>query len=125
MVWNLALEVKKTAWESAKIKINKYELYRQLTELKQEHDWLYCISSRALQGTIKRLHKAYESFFRGNGRLKSKTKTVLQSFDVVMEVRVEDGYIVIPKLTLIRCEGAKDVPGQIKSATISKTATGK
>lgn len=128
MIWNLALEVKKTAWEKARINITRNDLQKQLVDLKQEYKWLYEINSQSLQSVLFNLENAFEGFFNGNGYPGFKIKTGHQSFQCPSNTRRinwETSTLSIPKISDIPIRLCRKFEGKIKTVTISKTPTGK
>lgn len=125
MVWNLALEVKRTAWQNARKNIYRSDLQKQLVELKHEYPWLYNINSQSLQSVLLHLDNAFKGFFNRKGYPKFKNKRGRQSFQCPQRVKIEEGYVILPNINKIRCEGLKQLNGCVKTVTISRTATGK
>ena len=126
-IWNLALETKTNAYLSAKVGYSRFNLQKQLVELKKECEWLKEVNSQALQAVLQNLDLAYKKFFKGAGFPKFKSKDTKQSFHVPQNVKVEDGGLVIPKFKKkgIKVKLHRPLEGTIKSATISITSTGK
>lgn len=126
-VYNLALEVKQTAYASAKINLSCFDLIKQLPDLKEECTWLKEVNSQSLQSPIRNLDNAFTRFFKGQGNFpKFKKKTKCGSFNVPQSVILEGDKLVIPKFK----EGIdivlhRPTKGTIRQATISKTPTGK
>lgn len=125
MVWNLALTVKKTAWQSASININRFELQRQLIELKKEYDWLCNVNAQSLLAVLLNLDKAYRNFFNGFGYPRFKRKSGRQSFQCPQGVKIQNGQIVIPRVRGIKTSQSYVFVGKIKTVTIFKTPSGK
>ena len=125
MVWNLALEVKKSAWENARRNVNRMDLSTQLMELKSSYKWLYDVNAQSLQGVLLNLDNAFKGFFIGKGYPAFKKKSGRQSFQCPQAVKVGKGFIEIPKVRKIRCEGISPVDAQLKTVTISRNSTGK
>ena len=126
-VYNLGLETKISAYASNKININYFELNKQITELKQDVDWLNA-PSQSLQMAMRNLDNAYHAFFRGSGFPKFKSKHSKQSFQLPQGVRIaEDGKSVfIPKLKWVGIDLHRELPeGNVKTVTISRTTTNK
>lgn len=125
-LYNLALETKNTAYLGSKVSLSRYDLQKQLVDLKQELPWLKETNSQSLQSALLNLDEAYKKFFKGGGFPKFKKKSNGGSFAVPQSVRIEGGLLIIPKFK----EGIKIVlhrptKGTIKSATVSVTPTGK
>jgi len=126
-IYNLALETKTTAYLSNKTILSRYDLQKQVVDLKKECVWLKEVNSQSLQVALLNLDAAYSKFFKGAGFPKFKKKLNGGSFSIPQNVLVVDNNkLVIPKFK----EGIdivlhREIRGTIKSATISVTATGK
>lgn len=127
-VYNLGLETKITAYASNKTNVNCFELNKQITDLKEEVDWLDA-PSQALQMAMRNLDNAYHAFFRGAGFPKFKSKHSKQSFQLPQGIRFSDDnkQIFIPKLKWVGVELHRDLPEGciIKTTTINRTTTNK
>jgi len=126
-LWNLALETKTNAYLSAKVNYSRFDLQKQLVELKKECKWLKEVNSQSLQSVLQNLDLAYKKFFKGSGFPKFKSKHDKQSFHIPQNVKVEGDKLVIPKFKKqgINIKLHRPLEGTIKSATISRTSTGK
>jgi putative transposase len=126
-LWSLALETKTNAYLSAKVNYSRFDLQKQLVELKKECEWLKEVNSQSLQSVLHNLDLAYKKFFKGSGFPKFKSKHDKQSFHIPQNVKVENGSLVIPKFKKkgIKIKLHRPLEGTIKSATISRTSTGK
>lgn len=131
LVYNLALETKIIAWQSARKLLTSYDLCYQLPELKKAYPWMKDVDSQALQASVKNIDKAYKSFFRGAGfpKFKNKRKGV-QSFQCPANVRRVDwdnSTLTIPKIDNIPIIIPKKwvFKGQIKNVIISRVPSGK
>lgn len=126
-LYNLALETKTNAYLSAKVNYSRFDLQKQLVELKKECEWLKEVNSQSLQSVLQNLDLAYKKFFKGSGFPKFKSKHDKQSFHIPQNVNVEGGKLVIPKFKKqgINIKLHRPLDGTIKSATISRTSTGK
>lgn len=125
-VYNLALETKTTAYAGPKHNFSPFDLIKQLPELKKECEWLKEVNSQSLQQSIHNMDIAFKKFFKGAGFPKFKKKSNGGSFSIPQNVIVENDLLIIPKFK----EGIdivlhREIKGTIKSATISKTPTGK
>lgn len=127
-VYNLALETKTMAYAGNQVNLSCFDLINQLPDLKKECTWLKEINSQSLQAPIRNLDNAFTRFYKGQGnfpKYKSKRKGN-QSFHIPQNVIVDSGKLIIPKFK----EGIdivlhRETKGVIKSATISRTPTGK
>jgi len=126
--YNLALETKTTAYLGSKVNLSAFDIIKQLPDLKKECEWLKEVNSQTLQQSIQNMDIAFKRFFKGAGfpKFKSKHKGK-QSFSVPQKVVVEDGMLLIPKFKKkgIKINVHREIKGTIKSATISRTPTGK
>jgi len=126
-IFNLALETKTWAYSSHKANISRYELQVQLKDLKEDCTWLKEINSQSLQAALLNLDIAYTNFFKGRGKFPNfKKRTGKQSFLCPQNVSIKSGSLCIPKFKEgIKAMLHRPINGDIKSATISKTPTGK
>ena len=118
-------------------KISHYEetgeiLKNTPAQYKDEFPWLKEVDSLALANVQLNLNAAYKSFFQsGFGFPNFKTKKATQSYKTnnkkgkVGTITLLDGKIKLPKVGWVKVKVHRQVKGLIKSATISKTATGK
>ena len=125
-IYNLAKETKEYAYSKG-VRLNKFDLIKQLPELKKELPWLKEVNSQSLQQAIQNMDIAFKKFFKGDGfpKFKSKRKGK-QSFSIPQNVIVENDLLIIPKFKEgIKMSLHRPTNGTIKSATISVTPTGK
>lgn len=128
-VYNLALETKNNAYATHGKRLSVFELMRQLTDLKNECEWLREVDSQALQQSLLDLERSFTGFFKGYSSFPSfKKKCGNESF------RNPHGRLVsIKGDTLIQPKFRKGIKikidrihvGEIRSTTISRTSTGK
>ena len=93
---------------------------------KKEYEWLKEVDSLALANTQLHLDTAYKNFFRrpkvGYPKYKSKHKGKRRYTTnyVNGNIRVEDGYITLPKIRNIRIKAHRDIPEgyRMKSVTV-------
>jgi putative transposase len=123
LVWNIALAAKKQAWESNRINVSRYDLQKQLVDLKQSNKWLYDVNAQSLQSVLLNLDNSYKGFFKGMGFPRFKKKTGHQRFQCPQNVSLTDGLITIPKIKDISIVLSRKFEGKIKTVTISKTPT--
>lgn len=125
-IYNLALETKQVAYASG-FNINRYDLQKQLTDLKNEYKWLSEVNSQSLQSALMNLDAAYLRFFKSqNGFPKYKKKSNNSSFSVPQNIFLENNTLYIPKFKDgIKIVLHRTIKGSIRNATISKTPTGK
>ena len=100
-------------------------------QYKRDYPWLKEVDSLALCNVQLNLQKAYKSFFQsgfGFPTFKSKKKAYKQSYKTNNNngnIAVCDGKVKLPKIGWVQLKQHRKMVGLIKSATISKTSTGK
>lgn len=112
-------------------KTGKY-LSNTPAQYKSVYPWLKEVDSLALANAQINLNKAYNNFFRtpsvGFPKFKSRKKNHF-SYTTNNQngtVEIKGGYIKLPKLkTSVKIKQHRDIEGEIKSCTISKTPSGK
>jgi putative transposase len=128
-VFNWGLEKKTEAYQQEPKTLSCYDLINGLKQLKEEYPWLKNVNSQSLQSALKNLDNAYTKFFRekkGFPKFKSKHNP-RQSFQCPQHCSVDfdRGAISIPKLKKIKVKLHRKFEGDIKTVTISRSATGK
>lgn len=102
-------------------------------QYKNEFEWLKEVDSLALANAQMNLQTAYNNFFRkpktGFPRFKSKRnnkKSYTTNF-VNGNIKLENGFIVLPKIKAVKIKQHRSIPKdyKLKAVTVSKTATGK
>lgn len=101
-------------------------------QYKDEFPWLKEVDSLALCNVQLNLNAAYKSFFKSKfGFPKFKSKKAAQSYKTNNNkgekgrIALLDGKVKLPKVGWVKLKLHRQPKGVIKSATISKTATGK
>ena len=98
-------------------------------QYKSRFPWLKEVDSLALCNIQLNLSAAYKNFFRsGFGFPNFKSKKTAQSYKTNNNngrIALLDGKVKLPKVGLVELKLHRQPKGLIKSATISKTATGK
>jgi len=90
-IYNLSLETKQFAYTSMKVNLTRFDLIKQLPDLKIECKWLKLINSQSLQCSIMDLDNSFKRFFKGAGfpRFKSKNDGK-KSFSISQNVKIEN-----------------------------------
>lgn len=128
VVYNLGLEAKTMAYAIGKKSISKYELMKQLPELKKEYTWIAECPAQSLQHTLINLDTAYKNFFKGVAkfpRFKNKYSNQSIVFPQDCKVDFDNKTIALPKLKKIAIDYSRKFEGKIKRVTLSKTSTNK
>lgn len=128
VVYNLGLEVRIAAWRNRQESISKYDLMKQVTEVRKDIEWINDVPAASLQGVVDRLDGSYQTFFKGGGfprwANKRKYNSMLFKQDKCSSIRVTDNRIRIPKIGFLKMFKDSEVKGEIKTATIIKSITG-
>ena len=128
-VYNHFLKLKSYLYQEFKIKITYKHTSKMLTELKRQKQWLRVPDKWALQNALKDLDSAYINFFRGQSKYpKFKRKDDKNSYRTSSNIRVDNSFITVPKVGLLRYKDKYKLEDKnilkIYSITISKDSVG-
>ena len=134
LIYNKALDLRKSKYENEGIAIFYKDTNEMLTSLKKDKDFAFLneVDSIALQQSLRDLDRAYKNFFNskfGYPKFKSKkdnrksyrTQNVNNNICVTMDNK----YIKIPKLGYIKTRNTFKSFGKINNATIIQKPSGK
>ena len=130
-VYNWALKTRIEAYQKDKSKVSAFTLMTELTKLKKqpEYDWLNLSVAQSLQQSIVNMEKAFTRFFRekkGFPRFKAKHRSKqMVGFPQNTKIDFDKGKVSVNKIGWLRARISRTFEGNIKTATIEKTATGK
>ena len=123
-IWNQMLADKIAHYEETGETLNNTP-----AQYKDEFPWLREVDSFALCNVQLNLNKGYKSFFQSKfGFPNFKSKKSAQSYKTNNNkgaIALLDGKVKLPKVGWVKLKLHRQPKGVIKSATISKTATGK
>ncbi|WP_201595969.1 IS200/IS605 family element RNA-guided endonuclease TnpB [Psychrobacter fulvigenes] len=123
-IWNRMLSDKIDHYNE-----HKTELKNTPAQYKKEFEWLKEVDSLALANVQQNLRAAYSTFFKsGFGFPKFKKKGQRDSYTTNNQkgtVAVTNNTVKLPKIGHINAKFPNKINGLIKSATISKTPSGK
>ena len=123
-IWNQMLADKIAYYEETGEILNNTP-----AQYKDEFPWLKEVDSLALCNVQLNLNAAYKNFFQSKfGFPNFKSKKTAQSYKTNNKkgtIAVLDGKVKLPKVGWVKLKLHRQPKGLIKSATISKTATGK
>ncbi len=119
VVYNLGLEIKIDTYRKTQKSIGKFDLMKQLVELKKEVEWIKDVPSQSLQNSIERLDAAYQSFFKGGGFPKWAKKSDYKSM-LFKDVKLTTTGFKLPKIGELKVFKDRMSDGKIKIATIIK-----
>ena len=132
-VYNQTLAYKKDKYEQDKQTMNKISCNNYCNQiLKKKYEWLKEADKFALTNAIYNMDSAYQKFFKehaGYPKFKSK-KNSKRSYTTSfsngnIEISFNKNKIKLPKLKWVKAKIHREFKGQIKSATISQTPSGK
>ena len=127
-MYNLSLDVRSTAWHMRRANVSKYDLIKQLPELKREFPWLLDTPSQALQNAVERMDFSYKRFFAGSGFPKWAKKGIYASVTLKqgVELDMDNGRVSLPKVGWVRYFNSRSISGlkKIRTATIKKQVGG-
>ncbi|MBS9431938.1 RNA-guided endonuclease InsQ/TnpB family protein [Photorhabdus hainanensis] len=129
--YNKALHIKKHAYQRHGVNLSPRKDLKPLLSVAKKsrrYTWLKAYDAIALQQAVINLDMAFSNFF--NPKLKArfpafKREYGRQSSYHCVGVKVLDGAIKIPKLSPIEARLHREMTGEVKSMTLSRSATGK
>lgn len=127
-VYNWGLSEKSKAYAKDQTNISCFDLTKQITELKKQEKyiWLSEVHSQPLQMALRNLDGAFTNFFKKKSKFPNfKKKSRNQSFQYPQGVKVKDNLVFLPKIGWCYFYKHRDILGEIKTVTVSKTPTGK
>ncbi|MGO8948968.1 MAG: RNA-guided endonuclease InsQ/TnpB family protein [Ktedonobacterales bacterium] len=133
MLYNVALEQRKTAWGRCHVSVNRFAQEAELADIRAEYPEYAAIHSHILQDVLARLDKAYHAFFRrvqagekpGYPRFQGRNRYHSFTYkEYGNGARLDNGYLVLSKIGRIAVHWSRPTPGTIKTVTISKEADG-
>lgn len=123
-IWNKMLSDKIDYYEATKTTLNNTP-----TQYKKQFEWLKEVDSLALANVQQNLRSAYNKFFKqGSGFPRFKKKGIKDSYTTNNQkgtVSVTNNTVKLPKIGHIKAKFPNKMNGLIKSATVSKTPSGK
>ena len=130
-VYNWALALQNRYYKIFGKSLSRTKIQSQLVKKKKtgKFVWLNEVNSQSLLNALLNVHTAFTNFFKGRAkfpRFKSK-KIPQKSYQCPQHcsVNFEQGIINLPKIKGIKTVFSREFVGNIKTVTISKTATGK
>jgi putative transposase len=126
LTYNLGLEIRIAAWRNKQQSVSKYELMRQMKDIRTI-EWVGDCPFECMTDAIQRLDKAYRNFYRsyktGGGfpRFRSKRKHQSITFKTV---RVDGSKVWIPKFGWLKIIKDSSIQGTPKIAIVKKEITG-
>lgn len=130
-VYNWALALQNRYYKIFGKSLSRTKIQSQLVKKKKtgKFAWLNEVNSQSLLNALLNVHTAFTNFFKGRAkfpRFKSK-KIPQRSYQCPQHctINFKQGIINLPKIKSIKTVFSREFIGNIKTVTISKTATGK
>ena len=129
-VYNKTLGVRKTAYETDKTKLSKFDCINRMAALKDEYTWLHDVPAVCLVQAVIDMDDAYQNFFRsGKGYPKFKSKHHSRkscrfpgSDSAVLQ---DSNCLKLPKLGLVKYEKDREFSGILRNIVVSQDSDGK
>ncbi|MBU0846819.1 transposase [Patescibacteria group bacterium] len=127
VVYNMGLEIRITTYKNLKKSVSKFELMRQLTDIK-DIEWIKDVPAQSLQNAIERLDISYKNFYKtchsGGGFPKFANKKKYKSILFKEVSLIGNNFIRLPKIGNIKIFKDALIQGTPKIAIIKKEPTG-
>ena len=128
MVYNYYLDKRISLYQNENITFGYTKCANDMTALKKEKEYLKEVDSIALQQALRHLDTAFQNFFKNKRvefpRFKSKKKHNFSYSTVCINnnIKLESGYIVLPKVGKIKIKQHRQIPTdyKLKSVTVSQ-----
>lgn len=126
-VYNLSLEIKIATYKATGKSLHRYELIKQLPDLKKDYAWMQDVPAESLQSAVERLEKSYQIFFKtcknGGGYPKFASKRFYKSIHF-KDFSIKNGVIKLPKIGVVKTFNDQKILGTPKNAYIKKEISG-
>ena len=125
--WNYALNKSIETYKETGKGLSRSGLNALLPNLKKENKWLKTeVYSQSLQQTSLNLSRAFINFFEKRAKFpRFKSKQRKQSVGFPQSVKIEEDWIKLPKIGLVKAVFDRRYVGKIKTVTISKYSSDK
>ena len=129
-VYNKTLDIRKTAYETDKTKLSKFDLIKKIPQLKEEYPWLRDVPHVCLPQAVDNMDRAYQNFFKsGKGYPKFKTKHRSRQsckFMVPKCAVLQDiSRLKLSKLGLVKYKKDREFSGLLRHIVVTQESDGK
>lgn len=120
-IYNLTLEMQQTNHKNGGKFLSDSSIRKQITKLKQNPEalaWLYHYDCDIVKQAVKDACNAYKRFFKlkkGYPKFKSKKHTKPSFYVDCMKIKINNGYLKIPKCTKIKLYEGDYVPENLNT----------
>ena len=123
--YNYALNLTSETYKTTAKGLSRNEIINLLPSLKKEHEWLIEPPSQCLQQVALDLSSAFLNFFEKRAKYPNfKRKGQKQSIRFPQGIKLDGGYLILPKLGKVYCKVSRLPQGKLKSVTVSSTPSG-
>lgn len=117
--YNLTLSIQEENYKQGNKFLSDCDVRKMITVMKQEElNWLYNYDCDIVKQTVKDACKAYINFFKkkkGKPKFKSKKYTKPSFYVDGFKLKIQDGYIKIPRCTKIKLYEKDYIPEGVKN----------
>jgi putative transposase len=129
-VYNKTLDIRKTAYETDKTKLSKFDLIKRLKPLKDEFPWLRDVPHVCLPQAVYNMDRAYQNFLKSDkGYPKFKTKHRSRKsckFPYPFcDVLQEQARLKFSKLGLVKYKKDREFVGTLRHIVVTQDSDGK
>ncbi len=133
MLYNTALEQRKTAWVRSRVSVTRYQQEAELKAIRADFPEYAAIHSHVLQDVLARLDKTFQAFFQrvkagekpGYPRFKGRNRWHSFTFkEYGNGARLDNGFLMLAKIGRIAVRWSRPLEGTPKTVTIAREADG-
>ena len=129
-VYNKTLDIRKTAYETDKTKLSKFDLIKKIPSLKEEFPWLCDVPAVCLVQAVIDMDDAYQGFFKfGKGYPKFKSKHHRRKscrFQGQRSAVLQDiSRLKLSKLGLVKYKKDREFVGTLRHIVVTQESDGK
>ena len=129
-VYNKTLDIRKTAYETDKTKLSKFDLIKKIKLLKEEFPWLRDVPHICLPQAVDNMDRAYQNFFKsGKGYPKFKTKhhscKSCKFPYPFCEVLQDNSCLKLSRIGLVKYKKDREFVGTLRHIVVTQESDGK
>jgi len=131
MLYNLGMEVKIAAYKANGSTVTKYDLGKQITQLKKDYSWIADLPVSVTESVFSQLDNSFNRFFRtaktGGGFPKYASKRKYKSIKLKQSsgvIRIDGHHLNLQKIGTVRLVKDAPIQGDIFDVTIKVEPTG-
>ena len=129
-MYNKTLDIKKTAYETDKTKLSKFDLIKKIKPLKDEYPWLRDVPHVCLPQAVSNMDAAYQNFFKsgkGYPKFKSKHRSCKScKFPYPFcDVLQDTSRLKLSKIGLVKYNKDREFVGTLRHIVVTQESDGK